>query len=222
MLKNKIDFGKFKTVLLYQFWYQWVGLAIFTGIVATFVILNAVGVPLNMAYDIAIAVVVLTIGIQVQSSLFRYCLFNGTSRRTYFFASVIAVIGFSLLMALVGSIAAVITPEMAIFDQVYNYGFFALLLWNFTLCLMAAFLGWFIKVVFDALSKNWRYILMGCIFAFSIILVLFNFFVIDDMFLRVLLFVFWNHGPFFAMMWFTILGLGFGFGTWLIIRRIQV
>ena len=224
---KKTNNQKIKTVLMYQMWYLLPSFAVMAGILIVFMILSTTAGIINTSYDMAVAIFLLVIGLLVQGILFRYCLYNGTSRRTYFIASMIAVFVFSTLVGLFAATAITIDGGSSIFEMVYTpQSFFAKFAWVTLLSAMCMIIGWFMKVVFDALSRFWRFFAIGALFAVVVILILINFFAVPDMFWRVtgaiLGLRLYSPTPYFALMWFSVLSFGFGTATWLILRRVQV
>ena len=110
--------------------------------------------------------------------------------------------------------------EPSFYPMFYGLGFFARFVNLFALGLFAMMIGWLMKVIYDILSKNWRYVAMVAGSAVILIIILLNMLVFEGFVGTALGWIL--RTPWFAAMWYMVFAAVFAVATWLITRRTQV
>ena len=264
MKAKKLDIRKLWTVLKHQLLINWI-LSFMIPLMLVFNLILAVATPDTApsgAIDVTAIFFIATIGFIVQGALFRYCQYNGTSRRTYFLASVVFIVIVAIFATLISTILShiIYATGNTSFDlfslgfphQVHEYyngvymptgewviqsflygeiagNFIMRLFWTLSMSLGLAFFAWFIKVVFDTLSRKGRFIALGLLVALVIIIILLSVFVLDNLLGTVFGFFMglthFGHGAVaaaFSSMWGLLFAAGFGLGVWLILKKLPV
>jgi len=262
---KRIDIRKFWTVLKHQIITSWT-LFMMIPIMLVFNMVLGIVTPEIApagAIDFTAIFFVLSVGLTVQGALFKYCQYNGTSRRTYFLASLtfLAIVAFftTLLSTVLSHIMYAtgntgfdlfglnfrqIIPEGTYYEGVdvggqvvigmimftYAAGNFGMrFFWTLSISICLAFVTWFIKVIFDVLSRRARFIALGILIGVVIILTLISMFAVDRMWLT--LFGFFFGLQFFGNTaaaaavsgaWSLLFATLFGAGVWLVLRKLPV
>ena len=96
---------------------------------------------------------------------FPYALYNGVSRKSFFSASIFAVvvttIAWTALTVILTLLSRAFAANIILYDTIYQSGVFAMAIWYFAaiLCLIAS--GWFFTVLASVLTKRAKLILIG-------------------------------------------------------------
>jgi hypothetical protein len=220
----------FKTAFLYQIQnlYQSVFIALFVlsvNAVIGIIIGNAsTGGASGGSNDIAAIIFMFLIGVLAQGYFFKYCLYNGTSRKTYFWATLTAVTALSVIVGMFTApfmfFAVKYGYSFTVFSVLYKGGYFAMWLWITFALVFAAFLGWFEKCVYDILPKLWRYIVMTAVLLSFSLIGLWSALSFETSPMRLLLKV--MSTPYWAGLSFAVLSALFGYFTYLIIKRQEI
>jgi len=233
---GKVDFKKVKNSALYLFRITWAHALIILALCVLFTILPLFIKEIDLGIEMMVVINLFILAMGFHGYFFKYALYNGISRRTYFIAVCkmlfVSAIVFSLLASFSIMIVHFATDMQIIVKGFYSGLFspfnFASFITVFAWVLMAnvffMFLALFSMVLYQTLARKGRYIAMTILIAIILGFVLWGTLATNSL-ANMLLFLGGikpNLSAWFAVMWFTILGAVFGVITWLILRKTEV
>ncbi len=131
------------------------------------------------ATDFVALIWVLVIGLTFFSTAFRFLLSLGVSRRSFFFASLLSLVGLAAAWGILVTVVAVASREFTstsiLFEFMYaDSGVGSEVVWEFAALLFLALLGWFIQMVYYVAGKKTKIAVSLAPFGLAPLLVLFN------------------------------------------------
>jgi hypothetical protein len=118
------------------------------------------------------------IGLTLFGPSFKFALYNGVSRKTFYFGSLIALLGVTLVWTLITAPLSILGNAVAgtfsLYYTFYGQNAGGLFVWLFAAILFMTGLGWFITILLYRLEKTWRFILLGGVAVFPVLLWLVN------------------------------------------------
>lgn len=172
---------KFKAVCLYQFRYllvlaiSFASVLLFNFILGT--IMKAVAIS-GGSIDIVTFVFALLVGFMVLRPTFNFSIYNGASRKTVFFASIITIFitafAWALFTMIIIAIADAVASPIVIYNILYSKNYFACFLWLFSVIFALIAISWFVAVLLQRLSKVQKFILIGILILIPPIVILFD------------------------------------------------
>lgn len=232
---GKMDYQKIKNSVKYLFRLTWIHLLIVAVLAGIYTLLPVLGIDLRASVDTTILINLFIVALTVHGYYFSYSLYNGVSRRTYFMSIMTILISVAFVFAILGSLSTMVyyanDYKYSLFQSLYsieslNFGIFMrMLTWLFATSLFFMMFALFTMVLFRALSRKGRYIAMIAIVVAVLGLTAWSVLAPEVAPVHALLYMLglkYNLGAWFAVLWFTVLGIGFGLGSWLMLRRTEV
>lgn len=223
--------SKQKAVTKYQLWILKINSLILLGILLLNFVLGIVLKSMQEtggSIDPITFIFALVAGFVLQET-FPYALYNGVSRKSFFSASIFAVvvttIAWTALTVILTLLSRAFAANIILYDTIYQSGVFAMAIWYFAaiLCLIAS--GWFFTVLASVLTKRAKLILIGGTVVLAPLLILLDH-VTGGVILMLqkfgfLFFGVWNSSvsPYLSAGMFFLLSCVLLFFTWVIIRR---
>ena len=223
--------SKGKAVTKYQLWILKINSLILLGILLLNFVLGIVLKSMQEtggSIDPITFIFALVAGFALQET-FPYALYNGVSRKSFFSASIFAVvvttIAWTALTVILTLLSRAFAANIILYDTIYQSGVFAMAIWYFAaiLCLIAS--GWFFTVLASVLTKRAKLFLIGGAAVLAPLIILLDH-VTGGVILMLqkfvlLLFGVWNTtvSPYLSAGMFFLLSCVLLSFTWVIIRR---
>ena len=233
---SKIDKQKFKTAAFFQIRTLYWSVIMITGVLLLNyligIILSAAGGEPGGSIDIVTIVFMAIVGVQAHGYFFGYSIYNGTSRKTYFLATCTVLFGTGIILSVFTVFFLQLSvwngeSSITLFKLLYPHGgFAAMAVWVTAALVFLAALGWFVKVVYDILSKLWRIITIGCLTAVFMLCTLWHILSPETSFFKGLGIIMGLEATpsnaWAASVSFLILSGIFTAGTWFLMKRQEV
>lgn len=164
--------------------------------------------------------------------VFRFSIFNGSSRKTYLLSSMLTILLTSAVWTVMTGIIIILSKKFAtniiIFPMIFSAGLVAMFTWIFAVSLALICFGWLVSILFNVLSKNAKLIVMfaGIIIGtiFSLLNVYFDSFAsFAGRMFGLLLGITENFvSAYLSAVMFLILAAVLVLFNWLLIRRLEI
>lgn len=104
------------------------------------------------------------LGMELFRIVFRFSIFNGSSRKTYLLSSMLTILLTSAVWTVMTGIIIIISKKFAtniiIFPMIFSDGLVAMFTWIFAVSLALICCGWLVSILFNVLSKTVKLIVM--------------------------------------------------------------
>ena len=104
------------------------------------------------------------LGMELFRIVFRFSIFNGSSRKTYLLSSMLTILLTSAVWTVITGIIIILSKKFAtniiIFPMIFSDGLVAMFTWIFAVSLALICFGWLVSILFNVLSKNAKLIVM--------------------------------------------------------------
>jgi len=104
------------------------------------------------------------LGMELFRIVFRFSIFNGSSRKTYLLSSMLTILLTSAVWTVMTGIIIILSKKFAtniiIFPMIFSDGLVAMFTWIFAVSLALICFGWLVSILFNVLSKNAKLIVM--------------------------------------------------------------
>jgi len=227
--------SKFLAVGQYQVYRSW-QYTVMLGLILVFnlilgIIFKKTGIT-GGSTDIITFIFAPILGMELFRVVFRFSIFNGSSRKTYLLSSLLTILLTSAAWSVMTGIIIIISKEFAtniiIFPMIFSDGLVAMFSWIFAVSLALISFGWLVSILFNVLSKNAKLIIMfiGIIIGtiFSLLNVYVNSFTsfVGKMF-GLLLGITGNFvSAYLSAVMFFILATVIVLFNWLLLRRMEI
>lgn len=172
------------------------------------------------------------LGMELFRIVFRFSIFNGSSRKTYLLSSMLTILLTSAVWTVITGIIIILSKKFAtniiIFPMIFSDGLVAMFTWIFVVSLALICFGWLVSILFNVLSKNAKLIVMFAVIIIGTIFSLLNVYV--DSFASfagrmfgLLLGITENFvSAYLSAVMFLILAAVLVLFNWLLIRRLEI